>query len=199
MRLRVGLGHRLVFQDATYSAGDEFDVDPANAAQWLATGLVVPASGEWPDGLCEAPTEPPAAPTAPHEPCELPPKPGPRAYVQVCTTHGCPCQTWGGRCPACKKAARSKRAAKERRNGHSDPHWKRFARRYLELSPYCECSECAEQPRIMRPAATQVHHIDGLGPNGPHGYSPENLMRVAARCHSRITAAEQPGGWNDRG
>lgn len=203
MRLLV-TGSYLDYGGVQYKCGDEFDVPDENAAQWRSTGLVAPVSGEWRDGLREAPTEPPralpepAAPTPPHELCKLPDKPRPRAYVQVCTVHGCPCQTWGGRCPACKKAARSKRAAKEKRSGHNDPRWRAFSKSYLRQHDTCACEECLTLPEIIRPTATVLNHRDGLGPNGPRGYDPANLQPMTAAHHNKLTAREQPGGWADR-
>lgn len=44
--------------------------------------------------------------------------------------------------------------------------------------------------------ASDVDHIDGLGPLGPRGHDPDNLRSMCHPCHSKRTAADQPGGWN---
>lgn len=73
-----------------------------------------------------------------------------------------------------------------------DARWRRTRARFLASQPVCQ------EPGCDRPA-TDVHHLDGLGPNGPLGHSWANL---SARCHmhhSRITARSQPGGWATHG
>lgn len=34
----------------------------------------------------------------------------------------------------------------------------------------------------------ELHHLDGLGPNGPRGYDPTNLQTLCKPCHTRETA-----------
>lgn len=53
-------------------------------------------------------------------------------------------------------------------------------------------------PMVMRTWATEVHHRDGLGPLGSRGHDFDNLQALTHACHSRITAINQPGGWNQR-
>lgn len=71
-----------------------------------------------------------------------------------------------------------------------DSRWERTRRRYLRRHPICECDADCGEP------STVVHHVDGLGPDGPHGHDESNLQALAKRCHDRITAREQPGGWH---
>lgn len=120
-----------------------------------------------------------------------------RKALSVCTTPGCPTLTPGGRCPDCAQVASQGRGS-ARGKGY-DARWERTKRDYLAVHPHCECDECMALPQIMRPWAVEVHHKDGLGPNGPRGHDWSNLMAVTHAHHSRITAREQPGGWNDRG
>jgi len=117
--------------------------------------------------------------------------------LQVCPTPGCPTLTPSGRCADC--TARAKRRRRTSAQKGYDARWYRTQRAYLRANPYCECEEHSAQPWIMRPRATEVHHRDGLGPLGPRGHDWANLMALTKSCHSRITAREQPGGWNDRG
>lgn len=46
---------------------------------------------------------------------------------------------------------------------------------------------------LQRDLATEVDHIDGLGPLGPRGFDPDNLQAMSHRHHSRKTAAETWG------
>ncbi|MGI5138471.1 MULTISPECIES: hypothetical protein [unclassified Streptomyces] len=120
----------------------------------------------------------------------------------VCSTPGCGCRInttprGDNRCKGCRRVARAKRADKERRTGHADTEWRAFSARYL-VGKTCECDDCLLMPSVMRPAATVLNHRDGLGPNGPKGYLPSNLQPMTAAHHNKLTAREQPGGWNDR-
>ncbi len=69
-----------------------------------------------------------------------------------------------------------------------DARWRRFARRFLREHPRCEYPGCGEP-------ATEPHHLDGFGPNGPRGYDESNLQALCSRHHKLITAQMQPGGW----
>jgi 5-methylcytosine-specific restriction enzyme A len=84
-----------------------------------------------------------------------------------------------------KRKAERKRPSSAKR-GYT-AKWQRTRARYLRAHP--ACFNCGER-------ATEVHHLDGLGPSGPLGHSPDNLKALCRPCHSRITADEQPGGWN---
>lgn len=116
--------------------------------------------------------------------------------LSVCTTHGCPVLTSGGRCEACKVAARVKRP-KTAAKGY-DARWQATRRAFLAANPYCMCDDCMALPAVMRPAATEVDHIDGLGPLGPRGHDWSNLRSMTKTHHARRTARDQPSGWNDR-
>ncbi|MET8532400.1 hypothetical protein ABZV67_10685 [Streptomyces sp. NPDC005065] len=49
MRLRVAFGRHLIYDGQQYDQGDTFEVLDESAAQWLHTGLVLPADGAWPE------------------------------------------------------------------------------------------------------------------------------------------------------
>lgn len=115
----------------------------------------------------------------------------------VCTTPGCPNLTEGGRCTTCNRAANQRRGS-ARGKGY-DARWERTKHNYLQVFPLCQCDQCTALPSVMRPWATEVHHRDGLGPRGPRGHDWSNLQSMTHAHHSRVTAIEQPGGWNDRG
>lgn len=61
---------------------------------------------------------------------------------------------------------------------------------YLLAHPICEDPVGCIEP------ATDVDHIDGLGPNGPRGHDWDNLRSSCHSHHSKRTARDQPGGWN---
>lgn len=119
-----------------------------------------------------------------------------RRAMQVCPTPGCPELTRGGRCEGCQAEAARKRTT-PRAKGY-DGAWERTRKAYLRAHPYCECDECMTLPEPLRPLATEVNHRDGLGPHAPRGHDWSNLQAVTKAHHSKITAREQPGGWNDR-
>lgn len=120
----------------------------------------------------------------------------PRA-LSVCSTSGCPTLTQGGRCDACQVDARALRRGSSRAG--YDRTWQRTRKAYLRVNPYCMCEPCADLPMPLRPVATEVDHIDGLGPLGPRGHDWANLRSMTKAHHARETGRSQPGGWNDRG
>lgn len=121
----------------------------------------------------------------------------PRRAMSVCSTPGCPTLTHGGRCEGCK--ARARRSRRSPTRAGYDSRWQKTRARFLREHPYCECEECMALPAPLRPAATEVDHIDGLGPLGPRGHDWSNLRAMTKAHHSRSTARNQPGGWADRG
>lgn len=201
MRLRVGVGHRLEFKDAYYSAGDTFDVADEHAARWLDTGMVLPADGVWPqpphreetaDKPERAPSVHESATTA-HELCDPGPKPTGTRSLSVCTVVGCPCQVWKGRC---KEHARHDSGGRRYRDSYASPlrrRWDTASRAYLRDNPLCVGERCAAVPSPLRPAATEVDHIDGLGLQGPRAFDPSNWQALCHRCHSSKTARESFG------
>lgn len=113
-----------------------------------------------------------------------------------CPTPDCPNLTTGGPCPDCRLEAR--RARGDRRPSASQRgygrEWFRTRARYLRDHRVCE--DCGAPGGKESPL--EVHHLDGRGPNGPAGHDETNLRALCKPCHSRHTAADQPGGWNQR-
>lgn len=108
--------------------------------------------------------------------------------LTVCAEPGCPSLTDTTRCDQHRKA---KRKAEDRRRPNArargyNKRWERTRANMLNAQPYCQCG----QP------ATDVHHLDGLGPTGPRGHDYMNLKAMCHSCHSKVTATEQQGGWN---
>lgn len=100
----------------------------------------------------------------------------------------CGAPTRATRCPDCER--RYQRAIDSARPGARargyDTAWERTRRRYLRQHPWCV---------VCGQPATDVDHIDGLGPNGPRGHDPTNLRPLCHPHHSARTARDQPGGW----
>ncbi len=119
-----------------------------------------------------------------------------RKAMQVCPTPGCPNLTASGRCPGCQQKATRARPTPTSKG--YDARWARTREAFLRVHRTCECDEHAALPAVLRPLATEVNHRDGLGPLGPRGHDWANLQAMTKSCHSRHTAVEQPGGWNDR-
>lgn len=115
----------------------------------------------------------------------------PRKAMQVCPTPGCPTLTPAGPCPACKAKARAARP--QHKDAGRGTAWRKASARYLETHPYCECPACSALPQLQRDLATEVDHIDGLGPLGPRGFDPSNWQAMSKRHHSRKTARETWG------
>lgn len=99
------------------------------------------------------------------------------------------CAKCGKRSPKkrCPEHRRKENRPNSRQRGYTAA-WERERKRYLTAYPWCACG-CGAR-------ATDVHHIDGLGPDGPRGFDWDNLEALAHGCHSARTAAEQPAGWN---
>lgn len=77
------------------------------------------------------------------------------------------------------------------RKRYNDRRWRRVRAKYLSDHPVCEATGCNEQ-------ATDVHHVDELGLEGPAAYKPANLQALCHPCHSRITATTRPDAWGKR-
>lgn len=113
-----------------------------------------------------------------------------RKALQVCPTPGCPNLTPQGRCPACATQAR---AARKRKDAGRGAAWRKASATYLQDHPYCECPDCEALPPLQRDRATEVDHIDGLGPLGPRGFDPTNWQAMSKSHHARKTARETWG------
>lgn len=103
-----------------------------------------------------------------------------------CTTPGCSGRAPRGRCRAC--LARAERARGNPAARGYTSRWRRFSAGYLRRHPWCAWPGCGR-------VATEVDHIDGLGPNGPRGYDEDSLRPLCHGHHSARTARGQPGGW----
>ncbi|MGI5511133.1 HNH endonuclease [Streptomyces sp. CA-106131] len=207
MKLRVGIFHSLAYGDQIYRGGDEFEVPDDAAANWLRTGMVVPADNDWRgafSGEQPAPVAPMVQPAkrpeplpaakageyVPHDPCE------PNGPVRaVCSVSGCPCQvSKAGECAECRRVHNRHRTRKREHKAYQRKPWKRTRREYLRAHPLCECEDCALIAEPLRPSASVVDHIDGLGALGPRAHDWSNLRALSKRCHDRRTMRDQVNG-----
>lgn len=107
-----------------------------------------------------------------------------RRARKVCSRPGCPFLAVVGesKCEKCERESdRSRGTAAER--GY-DARWRAFRDDYLLHNPFCEDpSGCAR-------LATDLDHLDGLGPLGPRGFDPSNCRGLCHSHHSAKTARE---------
>ena len=102
-----------------------------------------------------------------------------RAFTP-CSQPGCP--TLVDHPGRCAEHIRTK----DRRRGTAaargyDTRWQQLRASHLHREPLCR--------RCGRPA-TDVDHMDNLGPHGPRGRDPANLQSLCHACHARKTAVE---------
>jgi 5-methylcytosine-specific restriction protein A len=115
----------------------------------------------------------------------------PYAPARPCSQPGCPHLTRRGRrCPEHARVyERARGSAAARGYG---PRWQAASAAYLAANPRCVCGPGCCPNGCGRPA-TDVHHLDGLGPLGPRGYDPSNWAALHRTCHARVTVREQGG------
>lgn len=118
----------------------------------------------------------------------------PRAS-KVCSASGCPNVVERGskrtRCDDCEREAEQRRGSAHRR-GYGGPGHDRFRRQVLARDPICV--DCRRRPSVHAdhyPLSRRDLVRQGLNPNDP-----ERGRGLCGRCHSRETAANQPGGWH---
>lgn len=107
------------------------------------------------------------------------------AELTPCLKPGCPelCETsW------CTKHRPKDPRPNSSRRGY-DAKWRRTRAAYLAQHPTCVA--CGNP-------ATEVDHIDGQGPRGPHGHDWANLQPMCKRCHTDKTNTVDGGLGNQR-
>lgn len=106
-----------------------------------------------------------------------------RTATRVCATAGCPRLVSGQ--PRCDEHTTRIRQPDDQRphsraRGYNE-RWRRTRAAYLRSHPWCEHEDFCEA------GATDVHHLDGLGPLGPRGHDAANLQALCHSHHSTIT------------
>jgi hypothetical protein len=64
--------------------------------------------------------------------------------------------------------------------GTEGKRWRSTRSAYLNDHPFCEHPDGCREP------ATSVHHLDGLGPTGPHGNDWSNLQALCNHHHGVV-------------
>ncbi|MFD5081872.1 holin [Kitasatospora sp. NPDC058406] len=118
----------------------------------------------------------------------------------VCTVPGCPTITDSGRCPAHRAEADRARGTTTQR-GYGQQHRTRFRPGVLARDPLCVCT--AQDHGHGAPCGQPSRHADhhplsrrDLVDAGHDPDDPAHGRGLCHSCHSRETAAHQPGGWN---
>lgn len=106
-----------------------------------------------------------------------------------------------GPCEACdsKSKERGDRARPSSTARGYDADWRVTRAEHLRRFPYCQAGPCQRLPLARRPVATDVDHLDGLGPDGPRGHDHDNLESLCHRHHSAKTASKDGGFGNPKG
>jgi len=123
-----------------------------------------------------------------------------RARLRICNVPGCPEYTTTSRCDEHTRAADHARGT-ARQRGYDTGHEKHFRPAVLAREPRCVCDD--ETHGHDQPCGAPSVHADhwplsrrelvarNLNPDDPkHGRG------LCGPCHSKHTATEQPGGWN---
>jgi 5-methylcytosine-specific restriction protein A len=114
--------------------------------------------------------------------------------LRVCSQPGCPVLIdTAGRCPAHTKAADKARGTATQRGYNTRGH-RSFRRDVLARDPVCMiCHKAMSTVADHYPASRRDLLTQGRNPDDP------NAGRgLCKQCHDTHTAAEQPGGWNQR-
>ena len=113
---------------------------------------------------------------------------------RVCSKPGCPeLVPTPGRCEQCTRESERRRGTASSR-GYGTRHTRRFREAVLARQPFCALG-CG-RPSVHAdhyPIDRRTLELRGLDPDDP-----QYGRGLCARCHSRETAREQPGGWNAR-
>jgi 5-methylcytosine-specific restriction protein A len=110
--------------------------------------------------------------------------------ITVCCEPGCPTLVRGAsRCP--QHHLPDRRGSR----GYSTAAWQTARRMYLAGHPHCEAFSIENGTAIYcGEPATEVDHIDGLGPRGPRGTDPTNLRALCKTHHSQRTGRDHKPG-----
>jgi 5-methylcytosine-specific restriction protein A len=124
----------------------------------------------------------------------------PTSPLALCVEPGCSRLVPHGRCEEHLTEYRAAAEARRPRGRSNDYNgrWRTFSKDYLSRHLECESDRCLAIPWYARPTATQVDHIDGLGPSGPRGFDESNLRALCQSCHSSKTASTDGGFGNPR-
>ena len=110
-----------------------------------------------------------------------------RKALSPCSAKGCPTLTRNSYCDDHYRDVQREldsRRPNSTERGY-DTEWRKTRAAFIKAHPYCQDEAgCLAE-------ATDVHHLDGLGPKGPQGHDWANLQSLCHSHHSRITAREK--------
>lgn len=114
--------------------------------------------------------------------------------MRVCSVSGCPAlydSSEGTRCREHRAAAERRRGSSSKR-GYASAGHQRFRSAVLERDPICVLCRVRESVQ----ADHYPHGRDDLIRLGLNPDDPARGRGLCTPCHSRETAAAQPGGWH---
>jgi 5-methylcytosine-specific restriction protein A len=113
-----------------------------------------------------------------------------RKSLSPCATKGCPTLTRESYCE--QHYGEVRRELDSRRPNSAergyDATWRKTRGAFIKTHPVCQ-----DEAGCIA-TATDVHHLDGLGPKGPRGHDWSNLQSLCHSCHSKVTAREKRQG-----
>lgn len=116
--------------------------------------------------------------------------------MRVCSVSGCPTiypRTEGSKCAHHRREADKARGTATERGYNTRGH-QEFRRQVLHRDPVCvACNVAPSTDADHYPHDRRELIRLGLNPNDPN-----NGRGLCHSCHSKATAANQPGGWNNR-
>ena len=122
----------------------------------------------------------------------------PRKALTTCSTSSCPNLTEGGRCADCARDAEQRRGSSSAR-GYGRKHRSRFRKTVLERDICCVL--CRDEGKWTL-ATVADHHPLSRRELVDRGMDPDDPAHGRALCHdhhSKETAINQPGGFNQGG
>jgi len=117
--------------------------------------------------------------------------------MRPCTWPGCGALTQLGRCDRHRKIAQQQ-AERARPSAHArgyDRKWRRASAGFLRAHPLCQCPDCDEGRKRLRPATVVDHRIPHRGDDRLF-WDRANWQAMAAECHDAKTAREDGGFGN---
>lgn len=122
-----------------------------------------------------------------------------RAAKRPCTYPGCGVLTDGGRCD---KHKREEQRSLDHRRGSAAARgygrtWQKASKAFLRAHPLCQCPDCDEGRKRLRPSDV-VDHIEPHRGDMALFWNRGNWQAMNKLCHDAKTARED-GGFGNRG
>lgn len=121
----------------------------------------------------------------------------PRRALTTCTTPSCDQLVTSGRCDDCATIAERQRGSSAAR-GYGKKHRDRFRKAVLERDICCVICRQNDRWTLSTVADHWPLSRRELLEHGLDANDPDHGRGLCHDCHSRETAQNQPGGWNQR-